>query len=359
MNFLGLTDDAILHIVKLLQDDPLLGLMAVVGLHRSQHRLRTLLQTLTSPKELLERARRVSFHWELLSFSSVRAHSKEVVIRSQTFCTGLGHSFRLMVFPNGNEVPFLSVYLEVVSAELFARGWSRRAKFTLTINTAKHHERCHDAYPLYTETTPDWGYRELFPLDFAENFLSEDDVLQMSVDVVVEPPPLSFFIMKSVLQLQRNHIQLLRNVLPLMIRDLQRVLEFNANGQWLKCPECDGLITGIQMPKHGATRTRSDRHLGTRVRCSTEGCKSCPVPTAHAMLRSVVAENSTKTIWYHWCWPTVWSAVKPEDFFSSCITSRSHDLVFQHNWRDVMHVFAVDLDKCLTQSCSQLRASCL
>lgn len=351
MNFLGLTDDAILHIVKLLHDEPLLGLVAVVGLHRCQHRLRTLLQTLANAKELRERAGRVTFDWELPVFSSFRAHSTEIVIRSRTFCTALGHSFRLMMFPNGNQVPFVSVYLEV-SDELSAR-WSRRAMFTLTINSCrKQDENYFCTSALYTHTTRDWGYSKLFALDHVEDWLSKDGVLQMSVDVTVEPPPLSFQSIKSVLRNQRDHVRLLRNVLPLMITDLQRVLAINVKEEWLRCSECDGLLVRVEMPKHTASKTRSDRHLGARVKCSTEGCECCAVATAHALLRSFVAEHFGKKspTWQHWRWPTADRAVKPEDFALPCIITRFEDLHFQGQYKcDMMKEFSADLDKCLSR----------
>lgn len=355
MNFLSLTDDAIFHIVELIREEPLLGLVAVVGLSRCQHRLRRLLAGEVDPT-VLEQSSKVAFHWHLACFSSFRARPPETVIRSKTFSTPLGHSFRLMVFPNGNNVSKLSVYVEVEDAKRLPIAWTRDTKFTLRI----HNHRdgvpdiiIQDVTVVYRDTLLDWGFRELFPLERAEcdRWLSEDDVLHLSVVVTVEPPPLSFKSVKDVLTQREYHFQLVCDLLPLMITNLRRILIFNAEEPWrLRCSKCDeGFLQAIQMPKHCASKTRRHSNLGARVTCSTTGCK-CAVVTAHAVLRSFVGQNCacSEAKWKRWLWPMESRPIRPEDFHQDSITTARFDYQRNHHsWRMVIKQFSADLDRCL------------
>lgn len=363
MHFSDLSDDAILHVVHLLHQEPLLGLLAVVGLHRSQRRMRTLLSTLVGAQELREEAKTVTYDWKLPRFSLLQQnYPKDAVIRSDTFFTSYGHSFRLMVFPNGNKVSSLSVYVESADDDLHT-GWNRYAKFTLKISNHLNMTdiiAC-DVSAAFGCNTTDWGFRDLFALEDIDNWLV-NDVLHISVNIKVSPPPLLFQRMERVMANQRRHLEFLRKVVPLMIADLNRVLKFNGEEQWLRCPKCKGLLEQMRMPKHSASKTRGDRTLGARMACSTVGCECCEVATAHAALRILVDKVSSQAMaWQHWRWPTPNRDIKPEDFSMSCIMQRNQELYYQNrsDWREILRKFSVDLDRFLWNHESQKLLSIL
>ena len=44
---------------------------------------------------------------------------------------------RILLFPNGNNVQQLSVYLDVADSATLPQGWSRQAHFSLTVQNQK------------------------------------------------------------------------------------------------------------------------------------------------------------------------------------------------------------------------------
>ena len=57
---------------------------------------------------------------------------REKRYHSEPFTIG-GNSWRLLVFPKGNAVEFVSIYLDVAGAETLSVGWTRSVSFTLTL----------------------------------------------------------------------------------------------------------------------------------------------------------------------------------------------------------------------------------
>ena len=48
---------------------------------------------------------------------------------------------RILLFPSGNNVTQLSVYLDVADSATLPQGWSRQAHFTLTVHNQKDPSR--------------------------------------------------------------------------------------------------------------------------------------------------------------------------------------------------------------------------
>ncbi|CAL0299481.1 unnamed protein product [Lupinus luteus] len=94
-----------------------------------------------------------TFTWTVKNFSKLSAK-----LYSENFFIG-GHPWRILMFPKGNNVDCLSIYLDAgVSANL-SDGWTRFAKFKLSLinkvnsNMTKTKETVHE----FNAKEKDWG----------------------------------------------------------------------------------------------------------------------------------------------------------------------------------------------------------
>ncbi|KAJ1435770.1 TRAF-like [Sesbania bispinosa] len=67
------------------------------------------------------------FTWTINDFSSLPEK-----VYSSSFCVG-GYKWRILLFPKGNDVDYLSMYLDVTDSETMPHGWSRPAQFSLAV----------------------------------------------------------------------------------------------------------------------------------------------------------------------------------------------------------------------------------
>ena len=96
---------------------------------RSQMPLRKALEiSLTRPP----RVRLAQFTWTVEGFTKV----KQLKLYSPVFQSGQ-YNWRILLFPNGNNVQQLSVYLDVADSVTLPQGWSRQAHFSLTVQNHK------------------------------------------------------------------------------------------------------------------------------------------------------------------------------------------------------------------------------
>jgi len=99
---------------------------------------------------------------------------------------------RILLFPGGNNVQQLSVYLDVADSATLPQGWTRHAHFTLTVHNQKDPSRnvVKDADHQFNVRACDWGFREFVTLaelkDVSTGF-EVDDKLMVSAKVRVEP----------------------------------------------------------------------------------------------------------------------------------------------------------------------------
>ncbi|XLS71974.1 hypothetical protein HN51_028839 [Arachis hypogaea] len=100
------------------------------------------------------------FTWTIDNFSRLMRK-----VYSDSFQVG-GYRWRILVFPKGNNVDHLSMYLDVVDSVLLPYGWSRYAQFSLTVVN-----QLHNKFSIRKETShqfnareSDWGFTNFMPL---------------------------------------------------------------------------------------------------------------------------------------------------------------------------------------------------
>jgi ubiquitin carboxyl-terminal hydrolase 7 len=127
------------------------------------------------------------FTWIIENFNKL----KQPKLYSPVFQSGQ-YNWRILLFPSGNNVTQLSVYLDVADSATLPQGWSRQAHFTLTVHNQKDPSRSviKDADHHFTIRACDWGFREFVPLselrDPRSGFCVDEKVM-ISAKVKVEP----------------------------------------------------------------------------------------------------------------------------------------------------------------------------
>lgn len=125
------------------------------------------------------------FTWTIENFSRLNVKK----LYSNVFYVG-GYKWRVLIFPKGNNVDHLSMYLDVADSSTLPYGWSRYAQFSLTVVN-----QLHNRFPLRKETQhqfnsreSDWGFTSFMPLselyDPGRGFLVNDTCL-VEADVAV------------------------------------------------------------------------------------------------------------------------------------------------------------------------------
>lgn len=125
------------------------------------------------------------FTWTIENFS--RLNTKKHY--SDAFVVG-GYKWRILIFPKGNNVDYLSMYLDVVDSSNLPYGWSRYAAFSLLVVNQAHHK-----YSIRKETQhqfnareSDWGFTSFMPLsdvyDPSRGYLV-NDTLVIEAEVAV------------------------------------------------------------------------------------------------------------------------------------------------------------------------------
>ncbi|XP_035546155.1 ubiquitin carboxyl-terminal hydrolase 13-like isoform X3 [Juglans regia] len=101
------------------------------------------------------------FTWTIENFS--RLNTKKLY--SDIFFVG-GYKWRILIFPKGNNVDHLSMYLDVADSSTLPYGWSRYAQFSLSVIN-----QIHNKYSIRKETQhqfnareSDWGFTSFMPL---------------------------------------------------------------------------------------------------------------------------------------------------------------------------------------------------
>lgn len=354
-----LCDDALLHVARLLQKDPLLGLLAFVALRRTQRRLLVLFQSLPSAEAVRRASSVVRYDWFYPNFSSRASLPPDAVERSEKFSTAFGHVFKLLMFPNGNRTSEgVALYLELQEVPNLDswRSFVRNAVFDMRVHSW---DDCtpdvwrQEVSAEFSDAVTDWGFRSLLSFFDLEKYL-QNDTLHLSVEVTVQPPEVTFGSLRSVLHLQKKHFHMLRCTLPSMVCDLEKVLRANHELKWLTCQRCGELMTALSMPHPKLYKTRSDRLLGAHVKCAKEGCGCCcEIEEMHAVLRKHLADFygflSYVPAWKSWKWPGVWRVLAPEDFEANRIMCRYKEQRSRDasDWREQVGGCSRDLDSCL------------
>ncbi|KAG2310103.1 hypothetical protein Bca52824_021660 [Brassica carinata] len=127
----------------------------------------------------------LKFTWTIPHFSRINTRKQY----SDVFVVG-GYKWRILIFPKGNNVDHLSMYLDVADAASLPYGWSRYAQFSLAVVN-----QVHTRYTIRKETQhqfnareSDWGFTSFMPLselyDPSRGYLANDTVY-IEAEVVV------------------------------------------------------------------------------------------------------------------------------------------------------------------------------
>jgi hypothetical protein len=125
------------------------------------------------------------FTWKIENFSKLKTKK----LYSETFHSG-GYEWRVLICPKGNNVEHLSVYLDVANSPTFPDGWSRHARFGLSVINQIRNEATvrKDTEHQFKAEEYDWGFTSFLPLkklnDPGQGFLLNDTII-VEADVTV------------------------------------------------------------------------------------------------------------------------------------------------------------------------------
>ncbi|PWA82594.1 hypothetical protein CTI12_AA179330 [Artemisia annua] len=130
------------------------------------------------------------FTWTIENFSRLTGKK----LYSDVFAVG-GYKWRVLIFPKGNNVDHLSMYLDVADAPTLPYGWSRYAQFSLAVvnqsywigdSYAAFHPA--DTQHQFNTRESDWGFTSFMPLselyDPSRGYLLNDTCI-VEADVTV------------------------------------------------------------------------------------------------------------------------------------------------------------------------------
>ncbi|KAB1200300.1 Ubiquitin carboxyl-terminal hydrolase 12 [Morella rubra] len=103
----------------------------------------------------------MKFTWTIENFS--RLNTKKHY--SEVFVVG-GYKWRILIFPKGNNVDHLSIYLDVADSTTLPYGWSRYAQFSLAMVNQVHSKYSirKDTQHQFNARESDWGFTSFMPL---------------------------------------------------------------------------------------------------------------------------------------------------------------------------------------------------
>ncbi|KAJ3707257.1 hypothetical protein LUZ61_010962 [Rhynchospora tenuis] len=101
------------------------------------------------------------FTWAIENFSRVNAKK----LYSEVFVVG-GYKWRILIFPKGNNVDYLSMYLDVADSAVLPYGWSRYAQFSLSVANQIHNKFTvrKETQHQFNQRESDWGFTSFMPL---------------------------------------------------------------------------------------------------------------------------------------------------------------------------------------------------
>ncbi|XP_038701644.1 ubiquitin carboxyl-terminal hydrolase 13-like isoform X2 [Tripterygium wilfordii] len=120
----------------------------------------------------------MKFTWTLENF--LRLNTKKHY--SDIFVVG-GYKWRVLIFPKGNNVDHLSMYLDVADSPTLPYGWSRYAQFSLAVVNQIHNKYSirKDTQHQFNVRESDWGFTSFMPLnelyDPSRGYLVNDTVV--------------------------------------------------------------------------------------------------------------------------------------------------------------------------------------
>ncbi|XP_040381748.1 ubiquitin C-terminal hydrolase 12-like isoform X2 [Oryza brachyantha] len=101
------------------------------------------------------------FTWTIENLSRVSTKK----LYSEIFVVG-GYKWRILIFPRGNNVEFLSMYLDVADSAVLPYGWTRYAQFSLSVVNQIHNKFTmrKETQHQFSARESDWGFTSFMPL---------------------------------------------------------------------------------------------------------------------------------------------------------------------------------------------------
>ncbi|KAL3625125.1 CSN-associated deubiquitinating enzyme Ubp12 [Castilleja foliolosa] len=99
--------------------------------------------------------------WTIENFSRLN----EKKLYSDVFTVG-DYKWRVLIFPKGNNVDYLSMYLDVADSATLPYGWTRNAQFSLAVVNQIHNKFTmkKDTQHQFNQRESDWGFTSYMPL---------------------------------------------------------------------------------------------------------------------------------------------------------------------------------------------------
>ncbi|CAI9765932.1 unnamed protein product [Fraxinus pennsylvanica] len=125
------------------------------------------------------------FTWAIERFSRLNVKK----LYSDVFTVG-GYKWRVLIFPKGNNVDSLSMYLDVADSATLPYGWNRYAQFSLAVVNQIHSKYTmkKDTQHQFSQRESDWGFTSFMPLgelyDPSKGYLVNDTCV-IEADVAV------------------------------------------------------------------------------------------------------------------------------------------------------------------------------
>ncbi|KAL0299092.1 UNVERIFIED_CONTAM: Ubiquitin carboxyl-terminal hydrolase 12 [Sesamum radiatum] len=125
------------------------------------------------------------FTWTIENFSKLNVKKQY----SEVFLVG-GYKWRVLIFPKGNNVDHLSMYLDVADSGNLPYGWSRYAQFSLSVVNQIQNKYTirKDTQHQFNSRESDWGFTSFMPLselyDPGRGYLVNDTCI-VEADVAV------------------------------------------------------------------------------------------------------------------------------------------------------------------------------
>lgn len=109
---------------------------------------------------------KLKFTWTIEHFSKLddEEHYSEI------FSVG-GHKWRVLIYPKGNKVDHLSIYLDVADSTTLPKGWSRYVSFILTVVNQNRPKLTikHETQHTFNAKESDCGFTTFMPLQYVHN----------------------------------------------------------------------------------------------------------------------------------------------------------------------------------------------
>ncbi|KAF3659745.1 Ubiquitin carboxyl-terminal hydrolase 12 [Capsicum annuum] len=101
------------------------------------------------------------FTWKIENFSRINVKK----LYSRPFAVG-GYNWRILIFPDGNNVDDLSMYLDAADSATLPYGWSRYSQFSLSVvdQIQNTYSIRRETQHLFNARDSDWGFTSFMPL---------------------------------------------------------------------------------------------------------------------------------------------------------------------------------------------------